>query len=613
MSRLPSVTHDRAIQPIGHRHCVRPDSSVMKLRLDQYCLRKARHSLIAVHLCDYASFVDPTGHRNWRASSNNIAFHRGALLALGSGGGLDKASLLSNGSFRVIWVPEMCVASRPVARFWADRRTRFYRGRHYAAPPSNGMVADISIGRWPGLFGAASSTLRPALGEPIPAFSVRRHSDAGLPMDRLGPDGLVSGRNGWVLGWSRVQRSLPLRRKQGPRSASRGGEFVESNGQRLGVLVVGVGFLGAQRAAAVVASRCLRLVAVCDRDSDRAFSVARRHRVIDYTNYDDAIANPAVHTVIVATPHADHADQVRSALQAGKHVLCEKPLTVDADDARSLAAQADQLGLRLATGLNHRFYSPVRDAFSLIASSALGRVETVRAVIGHRAEPEFLSSWHTDVSRSGGGTLMDNGPHACDLIRGFLGEITSARGELHDGTDFREGCEVEAFASFQGINGGTAELQSSWVLETGYLTIDVIGASGYLKIETAPWRLTGRLADGRPVQRLYIADRVRERLFRVRHQCERSTCFGSTSIRRSLQSTGAASCCEWLGWLSRDRDDFRGLSILRAPARRSSFDLCRLLCRTLAIEPRGRSPHESTWLAYPCLSLARHHGKRYLH
>src|SRR5829696_3673191 len=201
---------------------------------------------------------------------------------------------------------------------------------------------------------------------------------------------------------------------------------MDANGLGIGFLVVGAGFLGAQRAAAVMAARGCRLVAVHDRDSDVAGAVARQHGVRVARDYADALGWDEVDAVVIATPHADHFDQAAAALEAGKHVLCEKPLAVHADQARRLALRADERRLRLATGLNHRFYPPVRDALALVGSWSIGRVEGVRAEIGHMASPEFLGSWHSDVARSGGGTLMDNGPHACDLVRLLLGEVVAA-------------------------------------------------------------------------------------------------------------------------------------------------------------------------------------------
>ena len=222
-----------------------------------------------------------------------------------------------------------------------------------------------------------------------------------------------------------------------------------------------------------------------------------------------------VDAVVIATPHGDHAGAVRRSLEAGKHVLCEKPLAIRSEEARALATLADERRLKLATGLNHRFYPPVRDALALVSHWSIGRVESVRAEIGHLASPEFLKSWHTEVARSGGGTLMDNGPHACDLIRRFLGEVVLAKGFVRQDVQLPAGCETEAHGLFRNHDDAVAELHASWKLRSGYLTVEVRGSEGHLRVETAPWRLTGQLADGRRIDRRYLADRVAERVHRA--------------------------------------------------------------------------------------------------
>jgi predicted dehydrogenase len=266
-------------------------------------------------------------------------------------------------------------------------------------------------------------------------------------------------------------------------------------------------------------------------------------------DYDAALAWDEIDAVIIATPHADHYEQVRFALEAGKHVLCEKPLTIRPDEARHLAMRADELRLRLATGLNHRFYPPIRDALALVAGWSIGRVESVRAEIGHMASPEFLRSWHTDVARSGGGTLIDNGPHACDLIRRFLGEVVVVEATVGDTLNLPEGCESEATARFRDHDRGMGELRSSWTLPKGYLTLDVRGSEGRLHVETAPWKLTGVLSTGRRVYRRYLAERVSERRFRGLFGCERSLvneleAFIAKPGRREprLEATGWDGC-----------------------------------------------------------------------
>jgi predicted dehydrogenase len=297
---------------------------------------------------------------------------------------------------------------------------------------------------------------------------------------------------------------------------------MDASGLGVGFLVVGTGFLGAQRAAAAMAARGTRLVAVHDANADSASAVARQHGVRVANDYAEALEWDAVDAVVIATPHADHFEQALMALEAGKHVLCEKPLTIDPDQARHLAVRADELKLRLATGLNHRFYPPMRDALNLVSTWSIGRVERVVAEIGHMASPSFLASWHTSVARAGGGTLMDNGPHACDLIRRFLGEIVTARGELRNTLGLPPGCESEALAVFHDHDRGVGEVRSSWTQASGYLTIEIKGTRGHMRIETAPWKLTGVLASGRPVYRRYITERLAERRFKGLFGTERS-------------------------------------------------------------------------------------------
>ncbi len=320
---------------------------------------------------------------------------------------------------------------------------------------------------------------------------------------------------------------------------------MRTQGRSLGFLVIGAGFLGARRAAAVKAARGARLVAVHDRDASKAEAVARRLGVEAVTDELVAMERSDIDAVIVATPPADHFSQALAALEAGKHVLCEKPLAIRPEDARMLALRADELRLRLSTGLNHRFYPPVADALVFAGSGSLGKIASVRAEIGHRADAEFLSSWHTDIACSGGGTLMDNGPHACDLIRRFLGEIVAAKGFLRQSHDLPRGCESEAYALFRDFDQGFAELRSSWTQPTGYLTVEVRGTTGWLRVETAPWRLIGVLSNGRKIQRSYVKERLFERLFRFKNGCERSL---MSEVEAFVSTPKDANRPEATGW-----------------------------------------------------------------
>jgi predicted dehydrogenase len=290
----------------------------------------------------------------------------------------------------------------------------------------------------------------------------------------------------------------------------------------IGILVVGAGFLGTQRAAAACVARGTRLIGVADIDLRRAGDVAARHGGFAVGSLEDGLRLDGVDAVVVATPHADHAESVGLALGCGKHVLCEKPLAIDADDARRLALLAEDAGLCLAVGFNHRFYPPIRDAIRLVDAGGVGRVESLRVQIGHHASDAFLRGWHTDRRVSGGGTLIDNGVHACDLIRRLAGEVEAVHGRITRSPRSSDTCESEAFGLFSTHDDAVAELHSSWNLRRGYTTVEVRGDRGWLVAETAPWRLTGRLGSGRRVGSRYVAERLAEKVHRRRFGPERS-------------------------------------------------------------------------------------------
>lgn len=346
----------------------------------------------------------------------------------------------------------------------------------------------------------------------------------------------------------------------------------------IGVLVVGAGFLGSQRAAAAVAARGTTLVGVVDVDPGRARSVVARHGGFAVADLEEGLALYGVDAVVVATPHADHVESVELALARGKHVLCEKPLAIDGIDARRLAEQADDAGLRLAVGFNHRFYPPVRDAIAIVDRGGVGRVEGVRVRIGHHASAAFLGGWHTDREVSGGGTLLDNGVHACDLIRRLAGEVDAGWGALRHDREALDACEREAFGLFFRHDDVVAELHSSWNLRRGYLTIEIRGDRGWLVAETAPWRLVGRVDGGRRLDLRYLVDRVAERLFRMRAGSERSLVAELEDFAATIRGgTGSGGNSEdgcratemVLGLVESDR---RGVRVPLATAERAARD-----------------------------------------
>ncbi len=292
------------------------------------------------------------------------------------------------------------------------------------------------------------------------------------------------------------------------------------------VLVVGAGYWGSHRAAAVVRSRSARLLGVVDPDLSRAEELADWFGVPAHADLEEAMhRTDGLDGVIIATPHDLHADQVRCALESGHHVLSEKPLALDPEEAQDLARLADSRQVALATGLNHRFYEPIADLLGHVERGELGRVRSVVLTIGHCDWDAFLNGWRATPHRAGGGTLADNGPHGLDLIRQCLTEVVAVQASGSRDYDDPNGGESEAAALLIGRDGGIGVLQSSWNRRQGYLDLEVRGTRGQLRAGLTPWSLDGSIDGGRPIHRRYLTARLGDRLDQMLHGC------GSTLVR----------------------------------------------------------------------------------
>ena len=143
----------------------------------------------------------------------------------------------------------------------------------------------------------------------------------------------------------------------------------------MGVVAVGYGYWGPNVVRNIVERPELRLLGLCELDMERIAEFRSRHPGIDVERpLDAALANPRVEAIAIATPPRTHYGLARQALEAGKHVLVEKPLAADPEQAEELVQLAEELGLVLMPG--HTFlYSPsVNKVRQLIESDELGEI-----------------------------------------------------------------------------------------------------------------------------------------------------------------------------------------------------------------------------------------------
>jgi predicted dehydrogenase len=179
--------------------------------------------------------------------------------------------------------------------------------------------------------------------------------------------------------------------------------------------VVGVGAI-AQIAHIPVLSkmRGAQLVALCDNDRPKARSLADRFGVPDvFTDIEDLLEFDELDAVVIATPNHLHEPHVLSALQAGVHVLCERPLALTSRGVEKLLGVAQRAERKVAAALNHRFRSDVQALDRFLRGGELGRLTGVRA--GHYQVKKSLEGWRHRRAEAGGGAFFEYGLPLLDL------------------------------------------------------------------------------------------------------------------------------------------------------------------------------------------------------
>lgn len=196
-----------------------------------------------------------------------------------------------------------------------------------------------------------------------------------------------------------------------------------------GVGIVGCGLIGQKRAKAL--GQGGHLVACADLDVSRAERLAQASGAKVFRDWRELVWSPFVDVVIVATLHDSLAEITRTAVEANKHVLVEKPAARNSAELDLVISAAAQYGVKVRVGFNHRYHRSLRKAKEIVDSGALGELMFVRARYGHGARIGYDREWRANPALSGGGELIDQGPHLIDLSRWFLGDMTEVQGFAH--------------------------------------------------------------------------------------------------------------------------------------------------------------------------------------
>lgn len=197
----------------------------------------------------------------------------------------------------------------------------------------------------------------------------------------------------------------------------------------MNVVIIGCGLIGQKRAKML--GHC-KLFACVDLIHAKAEALAKSFPdCIASTDWQEVINRPDVDIVIIATLHETLAKIGLAAIQAGKHVLIEKPAGRNTNELESLISASKNSKSLIRVGFNHRYHRAFRKARELIDQNELGELMFLRARYGHGGRVGYDKEWRADPKLSGGGELIDQGVHLIDLARWFLGDFTEIHGHAN--------------------------------------------------------------------------------------------------------------------------------------------------------------------------------------
>lgn len=193
---------------------------------------------------------------------------------------------------------------------------------------------------------------------------------------------------------------------------------------KLGAAVVGLG-VGQRHVEAYAELEESDLVAVCDVNPPRLEQVGQRYHARTYVDFDELLRDDHVEVISIATPHPSHAKLAIAAMEAGRHVIVEKPMTVDLREADAMIECARRRGRTLGVVFQRRFWPASLRAHQAIAEGRLGNVVSGECTLSWWRTERYYGrdAWRGRWDTEGGGVLVNQGVHALDMFQWFMGEI----------------------------------------------------------------------------------------------------------------------------------------------------------------------------------------------
>ncbi len=256
--------------------------------------------------------------------------------------------------------------------------------------------------------------------------------------------------------------------------------------EKLQIGIIGLGIISdGHLEGAAAMHQIADVAAVCDIDEAKARKVAERFGAAVYTDYQQLLDEAAIDLVDIILPHNLHYSVAMAALQKGKHVFLEKPLTIDPAQGWELIEKAREMGVIFSVAENTRFVTAYLETEKLLREGALGDIYHVRTLIAG-SEVERLKNphpWKATKTGSGGGVLIDAAPHTFYLLKWLFGDVLYLQA-FH--SQMIDASEVEDNAVVLGklANGAEFLSQFTFTAESPWTErLEIYGTTGAIIID----------------------------------------------------------------------------------------------------------------------------------
>lgn len=247
--------------------------------------------------------------------------------------------------------------------------------------------------------------------------------------------------------------------------------------------IVGAGLQARRRSPVIKKDKSNEIIIISAAHLDRAKELANEMDCEAAEGWEWVRERDDIDIVLVCTPPHIHAPISIAAMESGKHVLCEKPLSRTMKEAKSMVETSQKIGKILKCGFNHRHHPGIQWAKRAFDNGDTGKALFIRSRYGICGRPGYKDEWRADPKIVSGGHLMEQGIHIIDLARWFLGEFNEV--VCFNSPNFWKlgNLEDNSFALYRTSEGRVFSIHSSLTQWKNLFSFEIFGEEGYIIVE----------------------------------------------------------------------------------------------------------------------------------